>query len=62
VVRVHEIHHKFFSGAVEKKTYDNQLAEAISQAQISFTQLKKKIEDAQKLLASSTGMPKREAL
>ncbi|MBY0471817.1 DUF4339 domain-containing protein [bacterium] len=62
VVRVHEIHHKFFSGAVDKKTYDNQLAEAISQAQISFTQLKKKIEDAQKLLASSTGMPKREAL
>jgi hypothetical protein len=62
ISRVHGIHHAYFTGAVDAKSFDIQLGEATSQAQTAFSAIKSKIEQAEKLVPAPSGMPRREGL
>jgi len=62
VAQMHGLHHAYFTGAVDKTSFDIQLGQAVSQAQTAVTTVKAKIEQAETLAPTANGMPRREGL
>jgi hypothetical protein len=62
VEKVHELHHAYFTGVGDPKTFEIQLGETLSSAQSAVTVIKAKIEQAKKLSPTPNGMPRREGL
>jgi len=62
VARMHGLHHAYFTGAVDSKSFDIQLGEASSFAQTSLSELKTKIERVEKTPPTPNGMPKKDGL
>lgn len=60
--RVHGVHHSWFTGAANEKTFEIQIGEAASQAEASLTALQSKIEQAEKIPPTANGMPQKEGL
>ncbi|OFZ19978.1 MAG: hypothetical protein A2X94_11475 [Bdellovibrionales bacterium GWB1_55_8] len=61
VLRMHELHHSYFTGKTLPKAFEIQAGEAEASARTALTTLKAKIEQAQSMASSAT-IPKREGL
>lgn len=57
VDKVHSFQHTYFTGKVDSNSLEIQLGEAISSAQVSLRVLRAKIENAENILSTSTGLP-----
>lgn len=62
IVKVHGIHHSFFAGGIDAKSFEIQLGEANSQAQQALGTLKAKVDQAGALPPTPSGMPRRDGL
>lgn len=62
LAQVHGLHHGYFVGGVDAKSFDIQLGEATSGARATLLQLKMKIDQAEKLPPTPNGMPRRDGL
>lgn len=60
VQRVHELHHSFFVGVSDPKTFEIQLGEALSSANNILSLLKTKLEHVENLAPTPNGMPRRD--
>lgn len=62
VTRLHGLHHAYFTGTVDGKSFEVQRGETMSQIEAALTSLKSKLDLAESLKAQSRGVPRREGL
>ncbi|MEK6705594.1 MAG: DUF4339 domain-containing protein [Bdellovibrionota bacterium] len=60
--KLHDVQHSFFTKPVEPQAFEIQLGEASSLMQSTVMALKTKIEQAEKIPPTTTGMPRKEGL